>query len=153
MESKKGIENFRLKLIRCDADKDRLSVNFLKECVQDKMNTRSQAIYIENEITRGLGAGCICEANEFLAIDNGSKKHHIRLYDEKRKRIHPNDYITFQLKDTDKKCIKRVKGLYISKVKELLTEKEMVQYERKKLMKYYMLEDVDDSIAVLSVFY
>lgn len=85
LESKKRIEDFRLRLIKCDADKDRLNVNFLKDCVQDKMNAISQSIYIENEITRGLGTGCNSEYGNAIYQKQNTKKMIESLLDSGKK--------------------------------------------------------------------
>lgn len=94
----------------------------------------------------------IREASDFFAIENGEKDYHIRLYDEKRQRIFPNDFITFQLDGTDKRCIKRVKGIYLSNIDELLKVTILHQEEREHLLKFYTSEELKNGPVMLLIF-
>lgn len=93
----------------------------------------------------------IRDIKEFQDIKSGNMKHHIRLYDDKRKRISPGDYITFQLAGTEEKCIVRVRAVYITSMNELLKKKELL-LEKEKLEKDYTLDELCNGTGILFSF-
>lgn len=96
----------------------------------------------------------IREIKDFEELQLGIKNQHIRLWDEKRQRVFPRDYITFRLAGTEKQCIKRVKTIIVSDINELLTDAMILESEElQKQFDFYTVDELNNNPIVLINFY
>lgn len=119
----------------------------------ERGSVKKTASFKEN-IRRKAHTMEIRSLKDFMELESETESYHIRLWDEKRQRIFPKDFITFCLADTEKQCIKKVKTITVLDFNELL-EGTMV-FDLKKSLKQinnYTLDELNNNPVVIISFY